>query len=190
MLGEVRKHKSVWTQGAKAGKQFTEQRVFRKNLHDILVKLGAILFFSVKVFFWVGGWVYQHSSNASIFVTCARVSWGDLGSWEGRCKNWVFNTSFRNTRIHCETEMRNPLTGRLMQKLCWLRDLRAEWSVLSCCCLRALFTKCTNVLISEYVEMHCNINISGKPNSSDIPKYWIYPTSLGIWGIRLHTHDK
>ena len=51
MLGEVRKHKSVWTQGAKAGKQFTEQRVFRKKLHDILVKLGAILFFSVIIHF-------------------------------------------------------------------------------------------------------------------------------------------
>ena len=50
MLGEVRKHKSVWTQGAKAEKQFTEQRVFRKNLHDILVKLGALLF----VVGWVG----------------------------------------------------------------------------------------------------------------------------------------
>ena len=50
MLGEVRKHKSVWTQGAKAGKQFTEQRIFRKNLHDIPLKLGAVLFFLSKCF--------------------------------------------------------------------------------------------------------------------------------------------
>ena len=190
MLGEVRKHKSVWTQGAKAGKQFTEQRVFRKNLHDILVKLGAILFFFCQSFFCVGGWVYRHSSNSSIFVTRARVSWGDKGSWEGRCKNWVFNTSFKKTRIHCETEMRNPLTGRLMQKLCKLRDPRAEWSLLSCCCLRTLYTKFTIVVVSEYVKTHCNIDTSGKQNSLDNPKYWIYPTSLGIGGIRIHTHDK
>ena len=30
------------------------------------------------------------------------------------------------------------------------------------------------------VEMHCNIDITGKPNSSDYPKYWVDPTSLGI----------
>ena len=71
----------------------------------------------------------------------------------GEVQELSFNTSLKKIRNHCETEMRNPLTGRLMQKLCKLRDPRAEWSVLSCCCLRTLFTKCTIALISEYVEL-------------------------------------
>ena len=72
MLGEVRKHKSVWTQGAKAGKQFTEQRIFRKNLHDIPLKLGAVLFFLSKCF--CGGEGAGLSKNSSISVICAGES--------------------------------------------------------------------------------------------------------------------
>ena len=76
----------------------------------------------------------------------------------GEVQELSFFTSFKKTRIHCETEMRNPLTGRLMQKLCKLRDPRAEWSVLSCYCLRIVLTKCTIALVSEYVEIHCNVD--------------------------------
>ena len=70
MLREVGKHKSVWTQGAKGGKQFTEQRIFRKNLHDILLKLGKVLIFSVKVFLCGG----DGGNNSSISFTCGRKS--------------------------------------------------------------------------------------------------------------------
>ena len=34
-------------------------------------------------------------------------------------------------------------------------------------------------LISAYVEMHCNIDISGKPNSSDNPKILGIPDITG-----------